>query len=305
MAHEQKPGNSSLSRAMQGVLFIGLSAYLAHLIQADKLSLYIVPRLEPAVRAAGLALFLLGAWQALQSLRDTIPRYACACEEGRKPGLRRKLAALWLALPLLLGALLPDTVLGASVADKKGLVWNPGDYAAKSAELYAGGGGGKGGGGKDGGGSPQSFSPEVSAARLREYELLADELHGQDWIRIGDVGYMERLAAMDLNRERFVGKTLQLSGFVYPAEDRAGAFFLSRLVMQCCSADSLPYGLLIEGAEATAFKRDDWVRVTGTLREVPYQNQMILALTAVSVESMEKPSSPYVYPYTGAYADLP
>ncbi|MGO4370251.1 TIGR03943 family protein, partial [Paenibacillus sp. MCAF20] len=116
-------------------------------------------------------------------------------------------------------------------------------------------------------------------------------------IEVPEKQFIETLTTLDLYREAFLGKEVVLSGFVY-REDEMGKdrIAVSRFAMNCCSADALPYGLMIEWPKANEYASDEWVSVKGTLKTTSYMDNEIITLEATKIERIEAPATPYVYP---------
>ncbi|MEU0662564.1 TIGR03943 family putative permease subunit [Streptomyces lavendulocolor] len=71
------------------------------------------------------------------------------------------------------------------------------------------------------------------------------------------------IARVQQDRDRsLAGRTVLMTGFVTPAKDRAGTWYLTRLVVSCCAADSRSLRVRVHGAPAPP--ADTWVTVTGT-----------------------------------------
>jgi putative membrane protein len=95
----------------------------------------------------------------------------------------------------------------------------------------------------------------------------------------------------------FQGKSIEIGGFVYRQDEMTNTqFVVARLAMECCSADSTPYGFLVEWPEAVDLPEDSWVTVEGTIGTSHYGDMDIVMIQATSVEPMAMPETPYVYP---------
>lgn len=142
-----------------------------------------------------------------------------------------------------------------------------------------------------------AFSEPFAALGLRLYR--------KDVIAIPDKGFMEYLTALDLYLHAFIGKQVELSGFVYRQDDLPQKqFVVSRLAMQCCSADASPYGVLAEARDAEQYATDSWVKLRGTVSKTMLGGMEIMKLDAVSVVKIEAPASPYIYPYYDEFDEL-
>ncbi|MGI5358374.1 TIGR03943 family putative permease subunit [Streptomyces sp. CA-252508] len=104
------------------------------------------------------------------------------------------------------------------------------------------------------------------------------------------------IARVQQDRDRsLAGRTVLMTGFVTPAKDRAGTWYLTRLVVSCCAADSRSLRVRVHGAPPPP--ADAWVTVTGTWR--PGGGGALgtatapVAIDARTVRRVEEPVNPY------------
>jgi uncharacterized repeat protein (TIGR03943 family) len=104
------------------------------------------------------------------------------------------------------------------------------------------------------------------------------------------------IARVQQDRDRsLAGRTVLMTGFVTPAKDRAGTWYLTRLVVSCCAADSRSLRVRVHGAPAPP--ADTWVTVTGTWH--PGGGGALgtatapVAVDARTVRRVEEPVNPY------------
>lgn len=136
-----------------------------------------------------------------------------------------------------------------------------------------------------------------SHALFAGYAQYARDVYNDEVIEVPEHSYTEVLTTLDLYKEQFIGKTIRISGFVYkPAELAEDQFAVSRYVMQCCSADASPYGVLSSYPRASSLSEDAWIEVTGTIKTTWLNETELLAIDVQQVRSIEEPSDPYVYP---------
>ncbi|TMV49474.1 TIGR03943 family protein [Paenibacillus mesophilus] len=311
----------------RAVIMAGFCFYILHLVKSGSLVYYIAPRMEMYVKCAAIALFVIALYQGFLGLRSFLGKSGtpCECEHMPSGSIVRN---LWLyglfLLPLTLGFLLPDKLMGSDVVAMKGMNLSGASGAAKAD--------GKAAGPPDAAvQAPAVKTPELSASAVtadtraetrsssdeelkrlfpsdgfsEPYVSLGMKLYKQDRIVIKETGFMELLTAVDLFLDRYVGKKMEITGFVYREPDmREDQFVVSRLSMMCCSADSSPYGVLVESAAAKTLKKDSWVKIVGTIGTTKYRDNEIMRLNATSIESIQAPETPYVYPYYDEFEKL-
>lgn len=104
------------------------------------------------------------------------------------------------------------------------------------------------------------------------------------------------IARVQQDRDRsLAGRTVRMTGFVTPAEDGTGTWYLTRLVVSCCAADSRSLRVRVHGRPAPP--ADTWVTVTGTWHpggggELGTAAAAV-ALDARTVERVPEPVDPY------------
>lgn len=129
------------------------------------------------------------------------------------------------------------------------------------------------------------------------YAAFGKKLVKQDVIVVTDKQFLETLTTLDLFRTAFIGKTVQISGFVYREDGMSPQQFgASRFAISCCSADASPYGVMINYGRASAFETDQWVTVTGKLGTTQYNDIEIIQIEAVKIVKITPPDDPYVSP---------
>lgn len=93
----------------------------------------------------------------------------------------------------------------------------------------------------------------------------------------------------------FVGKTAEISGFVYRDDSmKRNQFAVTRFEVQCCSADASAFGIMVELDEAPKYKTDDWMKVTGVIGKSKYEDNDIVKLDATKIEPIQAPGLPSV-----------
>ncbi|MCI3922304.1 TIGR03943 family protein [Paenibacillus sp. TRM 82003] len=278
----------TLHYLLRAVFTGGFSLYILYLVRADKLVLFIAPRMEMIVKLSAVVLALFAAYFVFAAVWAYRGEQAsdCGCDHGPKKAPFRNLVTYSLfAAPLLLGWFVPDSIMGSNVVDQKGIVLASN---ASSAEQ------------------PVSSSDSAPAegglfyaddAYTKQYSAFAERLFLQDKIVVEEASFLEAITAIDLFMNAFQGKSIEISGFVYRQPDMTDSqFVIARLAMECCSADSTPYGFLVEWPDSSTLVEDTWITVSGTIDSSVYNDARIVTLRATDVTTIATPSTPYVYP---------
>ncbi|MFC5471230.1 TIGR03943 family putative permease subunit [Cohnella suwonensis] len=307
------------------------SWYIVHLVKADKLQYYIVPRMIPYVKYGAMALFLLAGFYLYLAIQKGGSSNEEDCGCGHEPPrsiFRNGLIYGLFAIPLLLGVALPDRIMGSEVVAVKGMNLNVANVSERpsvtadsippsaSTEPLV-----------EANTTPEELnrnvleqSPQAGNNRNMNDELdklfpadefsidyaeLGKKLYKRDVINVKTVGYLELLTMLDLFKDNFIGKDIHISGFVYRENDmKIDQFVVSRMAMQCCSADAMPYGFLVQSPNGASLKKDTWITMTGKLSTTNYRGNEIIQLEAQKITVIEAPNDPYVYPYYDDFDDL-
>ncbi|WP_169083720.1 TIGR03943 family putative permease subunit [Paenibacillus sp. PL91] len=291
---------------IRAAILTGFAMFIVYLDRTGEMMLYIAPRMELYVKLSAIGLYAAAIYQVYAALQKRLGNHApdCDCEHEHSPSIFKNIMIYGLFIfPLLLGFLVPTGTLGSALAAKKGI------SLSGSASIER----------TDAPGSPSpSVNEEVIAAPpinqddpdagsidvlfpadeyTEDHAAYGKKLYKQPLISVPEKQFIETLTTLDLYREAFIGKEIELTGFVYREEDMGkDRFAVSRFAMNCCSADALPYGLMITWPKAMDYVDDEWVSVRGTLTTSTYLDNEIITLEAVKVARINAPASPYVYP---------
>ena len=160
------------------------------------------------------------------------------------------------ALPIILGVIIPARPLSASAVANKEL--------NTTAALAASG--------------------NVTAAELN---ITSTERTVLDWVRA--FNYESKPAI-------FEGQMADVVGFVYhDARLPAGQFLAGRFAITHCVAEAVAIGVIVDWPKA-ALADNLWVRVKGPIRVATLNGKPIPMIVAESVEQITEPARPYLYP---------
>jgi putative membrane protein len=317
---------------IRGILLGGFTYYVVHLVDSDRLQYYIAPRMIPYVKYSAMALFVLAAYfvyMAIQkSFGKTEDEEDCDCGHVPSRSVFRSVLLYGLfAVPLLLGFSLPDTIMGSDLVAVKGMNLNAGGpkiqtaaatAAAQAAALptpaptpnpapsASAANAGSAGAAPVDGADAEKLKKLFPADQFSEdYSKLGMKLYEKDLIKVEPVGFLEMLTDLDMYKANFMGKKIDISGFIYREADmKPNQFVISRMAMTCCSADASPYGFLVNSEMGKDLTKDTWIHLTGVIGQTVYNGNSIIQLSADKIEKIKAPKDPYVYPYVDDYLNL-
>jgi putative membrane protein len=302
----------------QIVLLLGLAALQAVLLLSGAVHLYQAPKMQPFMMfstAAFVVMALHGLWILLVPKAGAEAR--CGCSHGHEPSRAGKTAmAALFGLVLVIGFFLPHQVLDSRVAEKKGIALSrssapsvfvperiPGlpleNHLFFQEETPWDSG------------QAMDFEPtgtdlEEEQALLREelgiwydreiYQELTEDLLARETLRITDADFLDAMLIISAYLERFQGRRLEFTGFVYHDGTMAeNELAVARISITCCLADATVYGLLVQ-AEQPLPPNDTWVRVHGRIGATRFMEEDIPMILADRLEIIPAPDQPYVYP---------
>lgn len=300
---------------IRSIIVLSFSIFITYLIKTGNINLYIAPRMLILVKLSAIGFYIIGMYQMYSAYRYLRNQSSVDCDCDHTPtGSVWKHMVIYslFVFPLLLGFLLPNVTMGSALASKKGMNLSA---SSTSRTVQA---------------QPEAVIPIpdipedqvavepissnqptgetvlteeqlnalfVTDAYNEDFARLSKQIYQDDVIVVKDELFMEILTAIDLFLESFAGKTVEISGFVYrePNMDQ-NQFVVGRFAMDCCSADALPYGVLVEDVNAAKYENDSWIKVRGQINKTVYDGNEIMVFKPESIESIVAPESPYIYP---------
>lgn len=286
----------SFHHLIKALILFGFAIYIAQLVRTESILLYIAPRMVDYVKWSAIGLYAIAAYQLYQAIRTFFSKaeVSCDCEHDHTPSrsvLKNTVVYGIFIFPLLLAFLLPDTTMGSSLASKKGMNLSSAGTVKKEASTGA----------ETAGAAAQSTAGDAELFPAdkftQHFASHAKELYKNDLIQIREELYIESLTTVDLYLDRFLGKKLELTGFVYRSEEmKSNQFVVGRFAMQCCSADASPFGVLVEYDRAQMYADDAWVTVTGKIEKTKFGDIDVMVLKVEKVVKAEPAKNQYVYP---------
>jgi putative membrane protein len=142
--------------------------------------------------------------------------------------------------------------------------------------------------------SPEEVFKEASFGQSTADTALA--LYKQNLIRIPDDNYVEDLTAINLYLDQFIGKKMELTGFIHRTEHmKKDETVVARFAVACCTADATVFGLDVKGSMVNNYTKDTWVKVQGTIDQMELDGMMVPMLHVEKIEKVKAAKDPYVY----------
>ena len=132
-----------------------------------------------------------------------------------------------------------------------------------------------------------------------EYDGYVQELQSLSHIMMDTSLYNLYYEEISKDLNKYIGKTVQLSGFVYKEEGFSdNQLVISRFLVTHSPDDADIVGFLSEFNEASTLSEDTWIEATGTLEKTNYNGSELPQLKITSWKKIDEPDESYVYPIT-------
>jgi putative membrane protein len=247
-------------RILQGSILLGLGWLLFYKFFTGKLYYYINERFFDLVTLAAAGFLLLGyvvlAYRHEHADAEAEDHYHTH-DHHHSEADSNPWSLVIVALPLLLGFVIPTKPLDASVIQSRGIA-NKSLFGVDAADEGV------------------------------ELSQPADQRTILDWIQA--FNYSDDPA-------EFTGQTADVIGFVYHdprlPEDQ---FLVGRLAVTCCVADAFAIGMVVAGPEAPAMVENTWVHVSGTVDVTEVAGRTLPLIRTERITPTDPPAQPYLFP---------
>ncbi|MDD3393134.1 MAG: TIGR03943 family protein [Anaerotignum sp.] len=290
-----KTRSYNMDAAFKAVVLLGYALFFFLTIRSGQVLKYVHPRNVPVIKFAVLAMVLISIF---------------LIHEVFKPQRMKEssIPLLFFAVPLLFAFLMPaQSVSSASIAYEDLSLGGTSKYADKS-ELN------------------MEYSDESVAYEDNNLEVYSDEenLNTIDsntmdsatldsstvdaaekkfelidgTVIVDDDHYVAWMQEIYDNMDKYIGKKIEVTGFVYKDEQFVENEFVSgRMMMVCCAADMQTIGFLCRYNQTAELKADEWIKVYGTIEKGEFDGSDMTTIEVEHIENTEKPEVDYVYPF--------
>jgi uncharacterized repeat protein (TIGR03943 family) len=252
-------------RVLQGMILAVLGLFLLTRVWNGTILYYINQRFVLLVVFAGIGLMAVAQIMLQDRARliqgervesDGEHEHDHEHDHKHEHGAGRGWNLWWVALPVIIGLLVPAQALGTSVLANRGI--------NTSTPLLSG------------------------AAQTSTLELPDVRTNILDWLRAVEAADdPHALVGQPVDVEGFVYHDPRLA---------SEQFMLGRFTITCCVADASAIGMVVIWPEAERLPDNTWMRVSGTLALVEFDGQQAPAIQAEVVEAVAEPQQPYLFP---------
>ncbi|WP_409251922.1 TIGR03943 family putative permease subunit [Bacillus sp. SCS-153A] len=282
---------------LRGIILIGYALLILKLFLTFDMVNFVAEKMHGYMYFALGVFIFLGVVQIIRGTSSAKHSTSCGCEGHELPRgfLKSALVYSLFVIPVILGFLLPDNLLDSSVASKRGVNMGSGMYTAPPST------GKKAAVNEEANPIQEKAEPEVHLGNYEEFPVekdfdkLKEIVSSKEKIYVRDEQFIQTLSIIDENLDVFIGKEIQLTGFIYKDESFVeNQAVISRFTVTCCVADAGVYGLLTEDNQLASLEPDTWVNVSGIVNKVDFNGYMMPVITNPVFEVIEAPENPYV-----------
>ncbi|MCM3162366.1 TIGR03943 family protein [Metabacillus litoralis] len=275
---------------IRGIILVGFTMLLFKLIISGDITNFIAPKMLPFIYFATGTFLILGTIQIFRSDSKKDMELFCDCgldHAAKSSPIKSLLIYSIFLFPILTGFMFPEVILDSSIVAKRGINLGTSSVAAEENQNT----------------NTQEKSTGESTAADDTQPKSVDDLYiegllNSEKIVVTDVEYQKISGYLETHLDEFVGKEIELTGFVYREPDfTQDQMAVSRFTVSCCVADLQVMGTLATGDEVKNLKNDEWVKVTGVIEKADRNGVTIPSIGISSLEKVEAPSDPYIYIY--------
>ena len=115
-------------------------------------------------------------------------------------------------------------------------------------------------------------------------------------IEINSSNYTNILKETHDNLDKYIGKNIKFSGYIYRVPDfTENQFVLARDMIISSDLRTLVVGFLCVSNDIKNYETNTWVEITGTITKGNY-HEVIPVINVTQIKQITKPSEIYVYP---------
>ena len=123
-------------------------------------------------------------------------------------------------------------------------------------------------------------------------------LQSQD---ISNSNYTNVLKSVHENIDKYIGKEVNFSGYVYRVFDlKENQFILARNMVIDSNFQTLVVGFLCECDNAKELENNTWIHISGTIQKGDYHGEIPI-VKVKKIQKINKPSDEFVYPPDSTY----
>lgn len=156
--------------------------------------------------------------------------------------------------------------------------------------------------------NPQGLNSNIASNKGITSNVYSNQAYlenaaiNKNLIKFTNDNFSDMTNEISYNLNKYKGKKITLSGFVYRDEHfPKNTFVTARMLIICCAADAEVTGLACRVKNNINPKNNEWISITGTINSIEnfdkdYSDQKTIPIIDVeNIKNIKKPSSPYIY----------
>lgn len=252
---------------LETLICFTISIFLFYALISGRISNYVHPRINGYLWFAAAALFMITIFMLPSCFT---PKHSA-----------RPLNYILFLIPVLAAVLIPEGAVQSKAISFGGTPQNTGTVSQDKGTVL------------------QENVSSQDELGIGPVSSSPSSLPGEDqngMITISDEQFATWYQDISRDMKKYEGKTLKFKGQVFRMKSFAeNEIVPARYAMVCCTADLQPCGILCRSRDASGFKDNDWVWVTGRIKIEAYMGQTMPVCYADKIEGADKAQENYIY----------
>lgn len=243
------------------LILLGFSAFYLKIIINREILMYVHPRIVPFALFGMISMFIIALFLVS----------SCFYNNKRKFKLKNHVIFI---IPLIMIVFMQGTNVNPAIKTSNRNINS--DSPASAFELYSG----------------KTESDGQGAVDKKELDIK------NNVIQVNSKNFVYSLDEILGNPDKYEGKEIDLTGFVYKDEDlKQNQFIIGRYMMICCAADMQIAGITCDSNNLGNYDNDTWIKVRGKIKKDFSEDQVDPLIEVEHIEIDLNPDTSYVYPF--------
>ena len=267
------------------LILLGFSIFYFRIIMNNEIMMYVHPRIIPFVVLGMIAMFIIAAFLAKDSFHN------------KKKKVKFKNYVIFI-IPLIMIFFMESNSASSTTIKSSDINANTSfDISSNSNLNNANQDNNLNNTSNEAGGALDLYDGKTES----DVKITSDkkELEIKDnVINVNSKNFVFSLDEILDNPDKYVGKEIEITGFVYKDSNfKENEFVVGRFMMVCCAADMQIVGIRCQGNNLESYDNDTWIKVKGKIKKDTYEGMIDPVIIVDHMERDLNPDTSYVYPY--------
>lgn len=279
--------NLNLDVIIKTLILLGFSSFYFKIIKSNEIILYVHPRMIPVVIWGMISMFIIALFLITDSFRN------------KKQKIRFKNHLIFIIPLIMIFFMQSANANSAVIGNNETAGSKPQSNTNSNTSL------------NNSSNSNSDLKGNLFST-TSTYELYAGktESDGQGKIDKNNLDIQNNVIQVSLNNfvhsldeilgnpNKYQGKEIEISGFVYKDKTlKENEFIVGRFMMVCCAADLQIAGIECENTNSSSYDNGTWVKIKGKIKTETSENEVNPVIITEEIKKDPNPDTSYVYPF--------